>query len=224
MTRQHPLLRGAGRAAPIILGYVPIGLAFGVLANEAGLTLGATLGMSILVFAGSAQFLGVGMLAAGAGLLPITVATFFINLRHFLMSAALSPHLRKFGPVKLLPVAYELTDESFAIHSAGYQAGLDPAYAELAALNATAQIAWVASTGLGCLAGSLIPDPAALGLDFALPAMFLGLLAGRLTDRRQAMVAGLAAAGILAGTLILPSNWTVVLAAAAAASAGMVKR
>jgi len=223
-TQPRPVLRGAARALPIVLGYVPIGLAFGVLAAGAGLTLGAVLGISVIVFAGSSQFMAVAMLSGGAGLVPITVAAFFINLRHFLMSAALAPHLRRFGPARLMPLAHELTDESFAIHSTGFAAGMDPPYRELVALNATAQITWVASTALGCLAGNLIPEPAALGLDFALPAMFIGLLAGRLTGGRQTMVAVVAGIGAVAGALVLPGNWNVVLAAIAAATVGMVRR
>lgn len=107
---------------------------------------------------------------------------------------------------------------------AGYQAGLAPAYGELAALNGTAQLAWVASTGLGSLAGNLIPNPVAFGLDFALPAMFIGLLAGRLIDRRQALVAAMAILGTIGGAYILPSTWNVVLVAIVAATFGMVLR
>lgn len=207
-----------------MLGYIPLGLAFGVLAAGAGLTPGSVAGMSIIVFAGSAQFLAVAMLQAGSGLAAVTVTTFFVNLRHLLLSASLAPHLRRFGPVRLFPLAYELTDESFAVHSAGYSAGLDPSYRELAALNAAAQVSWVASTTLGCLAGDLIPDPAALGLDFALPAMFIGLLAGQLNSGRRSFAAAAAAVGAVAGALVLPGSWNVILAAAVAATLGMLIR
>lgn len=218
------ILRGMKRAAPIVLGYAPLGLAFGVLAREAGLTPGAVLGMSLIVFAGSAQFLAVAMLRQGAGILPITAATFFINLRHLLMSAALSPNLRRFGPGRLLPLAHHLTDESFALHSAAYLAGLDPPYVEMVALNTTAQAAWVISTTAGSLIASALPDPAALGLDFALPAMFIGLLAGRLTGGGEAAVAGLAVLATLAGARFLPDNWNIVFGAAIAAAAGALRR
>lgn len=219
-----PAIRGMVRAVPIILGYVPIGLAFGVLAGQAGLTVPAVLGMSVIVFAGSSQFLAVAMLSGGAGLLPTVVATFFINLRHLLLSAALSPFLKRFGPGRLAPLAHTLTDESFAVHSAGYRAGLDPPYAELLSLNLAAQLTWVISTGLGCLAGNLIPEPASLGLDFALPAMFIGLLAGWFTNARQGLVALVAGLGVVAGTLAGLSTWSVILAASIAATVGMVRR
>ncbi len=221
---QPPVIRGMVRALPIVLGYVPIGLAFGVLAGQAGLTMPAVLGMSFIVFAGSSQFLAVGMLSARVGFLPTVIATFFINLRHLLMSAALSPHLKRFGPGRLAPLAHGLTDESFAVHSAGYRAGLDPPYGELLSLNTTAQFTWVASTGLGCAAGNLIPRPDMLGLDFALAAMFIGLLSGWLTNRRQALVAAVAAACVIGGTLIGFASWAVIVAAVAAATMGMVRR
>ena len=223
MKHTSALLSGCIRAAPIVLGYVPIGLAFGVLARSSGLTTGAVLGMSLMLYAGSAQFLAVGMIAGGAGFLPITIATFFINLRHLLMSAALAPHLRRHPLRKLAFFAHELTDESFALHSTAFQKGLCPSLGEMVSLNATAQIAWVASTVAGSLIGGAIPDPAALGLDFALPAMFIGLLSGRLTDRRQSLVALTAVILAVAGCWILPGNWLVVAAASAAAAAWAVK-
>mgnify|MGYP000722403687 CR=1 FL=1 len=78
------------------------------------------------------------------------------------------------------------------------------------------------------MAGSLLagafPDPAALGFDFALPAMFIGLVAGRLTAGGEAAVAGLAVLGTLAGARFLPANWNVIVAAALAAAAGMFRR
>ncbi|NLG84995.1 MAG: AzlC family ABC transporter permease [Firmicutes bacterium] len=218
------ILRGVKRGVPIVLGYLPLGLAFGLLAREAGLTPGAVLGMSLLVFAGSAQFMAVAMLRQGAGFIPITTATFFINLRHLLMSAALSPHLRRYGPGRLLALAHQLTDESFALHSAAYQAGLDPSYAEMVALNSTAQAAWTLSTFTGNLLAGLLPNPTALGLDFALPAMFIGLLAGRLTEAGESAVAALAVVVTLVGASVLPGNWNLISAALLAAGLGMLRR
>lgn len=188
------------------------------------MSVAAVCGMSVLLYAGSAQFLTAGMLAGGAGFLPITVAVFFINLRHFLMSAALAPRLRRFGPGRLAVFAHELTDESFAVHSAGFAGASQPPFTELVALNAAAQLAWVASTAAGAAAGNLLPDPAALGLDFALPAMFLGLLAGQARDGRRVLAAVTAAVLAVAGALVLPGNWNVIIAAAAAAGVGAMMR
>lgn len=94
-TGNTSILKDGLRAAwPICLGYVPIGLAFGVLAQKAGLSPLAVGVMSALVFAGSAQFIAVAMLGAGAGIASIIATTFAVNLRHLLMSSALSVYLR----------------------------------------------------------------------------------------------------------------------------------
>ena len=107
-------LRGMRFALPIVLGYLPIGFAFGVLGMQAGMT-PATVGlMSLLVYAGSSQLIAAGLLAAGTGTAGIILAVFVVNLRHLLMSAALTPHLKHWTRLEQAWFSYELTDESFA--------------------------------------------------------------------------------------------------------------
>jgi predicted branched-subunit amino acid permease len=87
--------RGGMKAAlPIVLGYLPVGVAFGLLARNAGLTPSEVGLMSLLVYAGASQFLAIEMIFKGMTWLPIVVATFFINLRHFLMSSNLSLYFK----------------------------------------------------------------------------------------------------------------------------------
>ncbi|MGE5653154.1 MAG: AzlC family ABC transporter permease, partial [Bacillota bacterium] len=94
----NQLTTGARAALPIVLGYVPIGLAFGVLAVQQGLGVPGIFLMSLIVYAGSAQFIATGMLAAGASPTAIIATTFLVNLRHLLMSASMSAHLRHIHP------------------------------------------------------------------------------------------------------------------------------
>jgi 4-azaleucine resistance transporter AzlC len=102
-------------AIPIVIGYLPMGTAYGVIARQAGLSFFESILMSILVFAGASQFIGVGLLAAGAGFIEVVLTTFFINLRHILMSASLAPYLKK-ARSSLLPVlAFGVTDETYAV-------------------------------------------------------------------------------------------------------------
>ncbi|MEE8390137.1 MAG: AzlC family ABC transporter permease, partial [Anaerolineae bacterium] len=84
-------LAGIIQAGPIVLGYIPIGLAFGVLAQKAGISTLNTLLMSLLVYAGSSQLIAVGLFASGVPALSVVLTTFVVNLRHVLLSAALSP-------------------------------------------------------------------------------------------------------------------------------------
>ena len=83
--------QGMKAATPVVLGYIPIAIAFGILASQVGFGVVEAAAMS--VFAGSAQFIAVGMIGAGNSVGAIVVTTFLVNLRHLLMSAALSPHL-----------------------------------------------------------------------------------------------------------------------------------
>ena len=115
MTAKEQWLAGAGKALPVVLGYLPLGFAYGALASLAGISLPYIVLMSLLVFAGSGQFIAVNMYAAGAGSLSIIATVFLVNLRHLLMSASLSPYLQKFPRQSLPLVAFGLTDENYAL-------------------------------------------------------------------------------------------------------------
>ena len=78
----HDFATGSKKALPIVLGYLPVGFAYGALAGLAGIELPYIVLMSLLVFAGSGQFVIVGMLAAGASAAAIIITVFFVNLRH----------------------------------------------------------------------------------------------------------------------------------------------
>jgi 4-azaleucine resistance transporter AzlC len=213
---------GISRALPIVLGYVPIGLAYGVLAQKAGLSALNTLLMSILVYAGSAQLIAVGLLADGTPPLPIILTTFVVNLRHLLFSAAVAPFLKRWRKADLAAFAYELTDETFAVHSAQFASQGVPARAEVFATNVTAQVSWVFGTALGILVGGAIADVEPLGLDYALAAMFIALLVLQIEARVQvavALLAGAVSVGLLLAGL---TQWHVIAATVVAATAGVV--
>jgi 4-azaleucine resistance transporter AzlC len=211
---------GVSQAIPIVMGYLPIGLAYGVLAQKAGLSPLNTLLMSIIVYAGSSQLIAVGLISAGAPPLSIVLTTFVVNLRHLLMSAAVAPFLRRWSKLKLAVFAYELTDETFAVHSARFTAE-GPNFAEAIATNATSQVAWVTGTGLGILVGNGITDVRPLGLDYALPAMFIALLVLQISDRVQiavAVMSGALSVGLLLAGL---DQWSVMIATVLGAAIGV---
>jgi len=213
--------RGLSQAAPIILGYLPIGFAYGVLAEKAGLSPQSAVLMSALVYAGASQFIAAGLFAAGALPLSIVATTFVVNLRHALMSASLAPHLRSWRPRALAAFAYQLTDETFAVHATRFVTGT-PDKMEAFCVNVSAQAAWVSGSWLGAYGGQFIPDPKPWGLDYALPALFLSLLAFQLRSRIDvtvALAAGLLAVGL---TWIGLDHWSVVLATCAGATLGVV--
>lgn len=192
-------LSGAKQALPIVLGYIPVGFAYGVLAEKSGLSLLSAVGMSVIVFAGSAQLIGAGLFAAGTGMLSIILTTFVVNLRHLLMSAALAPKLRGWKKWQIALFGYELTDETFALHSMR-MARSHPAKAETFGVNVTSQFSWVCGSLAGYLAGGQIADVRPVGLDYALPAMFIALLVPQLIRPLylvMAVVAGLISVSLL---------------------------
>jgi 4-azaleucine resistance transporter AzlC len=85
---------GTKYSLPIAIGYFPLGFAFGVMGREAGLTVLDIVLMSTLVFAGAAQFIAVGLIAAGVEAGAILITTFLVNIRHLLMSTALQPYFK----------------------------------------------------------------------------------------------------------------------------------
>jgi 4-azaleucine resistance transporter AzlC len=217
----HPVRVAWAQALPIVFGYLPVGFAFGILAIKAGVSPWNTLAMSLMVFAGSAQLIAVGLIAAGISPWTIIATTFVVNLRHLLMSAALSPSLRGWRRPLLAFFAFQLTDETFAVHSARFSAG--PArIAETLAINVIAQAAWVAGTWLGIAAGDLVQDVRPFGLDYALVAMFAALLVFQVKDRRALAVAVFS--GLLSTALRLAGldQWNVLAAAFLGATAGVL--
>jgi len=217
----HEFFGGVRTAAPIILGYLPIGFAYGIIAVKTGLsTLEAVL-MSVLVYAGASQFIAVGLIGTGAEWGTIVVTTFLVNLRHLLMSAALFPRLRRLRPPVLAGLAFELTDETFALAATVFEKRAATA-PFLAGLQLTAQFTWVLSSLAGALSGSLFTDVNKFGLDFALPAMFIALLVLQLRSRVHLAAAGIAAASSLLFAHLIPGSLNVILAAVTAATAGVL--
>lgn len=203
-------------AWPICLGYIPIGLSFGVLAQKAGLHPFGIGMMSLFVFAGSSQFIAVSMLAAGASPVAIILAAFTVNLRHFLMSSSLAMFLGRTSKKLLSLFAYGVTDESFAVNLFRFrQGGWDIKRA--LAVNHIANLAWVASTLLGGYGGKLIPERA-FGIDYALNAMFICLLVFQLRGKKYVITAMLSGALAVMLALVLPGNAYIVLASILAAT------
>jgi 4-azaleucine resistance transporter AzlC len=217
-----PLTEGLKAAWPICVGYVPIGLAFGVLAQKAGLTLLDIGLMSLLVFAGSSQFIAVSMLNTGSAILPIVLTTFMVNLRHLLMSSSLAVYLRRLGRGWLSLFAYGVTDESFALNLTRFRLGTWH-WQQALLVNQIANAAWVGSSILGGVVGQFIPA-GALGIDYALIAMFLCLLVFQLRGGLYVVTA--AVAGVLAVVLalLLPGTLHIIIASALAATFGFALR
>lgn len=202
---------------PLWLGVVPFGLAYAVIARDAGLSLVETQALSVLVFAGSAQVSAAGLFARGAGGLEIVLTTFLLNVRHVLYGVSLARDI-DMSPRQRIVGAYFLTDEAYGVavarraRSFGFLLG-----AELSLF-----FSWNVSTLAGALLGGVIPDPERIGVDFVFPVAFLALLVPllrRRVDVLVAVVAGAVAWGLSHG---VPGGLPVLGAGVAGALLGAV--
>jgi 4-azaleucine resistance transporter AzlC len=212
-------LAGVRAALPLWLGITPYGLAFGLLGPTVGLGAHGTLAMSLLVFAGSAQFIALSLLGAGASYPLIVLTTLVVNLRHLLYGASLAPLMRSLTGRGQALASFLLTDETYAVAvDRGRREGtIEPAFYLGAGL--VVYLDWTLSTAAGLALGGVIPDATALGLDFALPATFIGLLVPQLRSRGAWVALAVSAAVTLAAGG-LPGRLGVLLATIAAATAG----
>lgn len=183
---------------PLLITPLLIGVPFGVLAREAGLDALQTAGMSVLVFAGAAQFASLELFRSGAGPLIIIATALLINLRHLLMAASLRPHFGERPLAVRLGLAYVLTDEAFAMGAGWYRRG-GRGVAYYATFGAALWACWNLGTLIGALGGGAVPDPRRFGMDFAITAVFTAIVVLGLRGRRDVAIALVAA--VLAGSL-----------------------
>jgi len=218
----HDILAGMKKAIPIVLGYLPLGFAYGALARHAGIDLRLVVLMSLVVFAGSGQFISVSMLASGAGGASIVATVFLVNLRHLLMSASLSPNFQRY-PRRALPLlSFWLTDESFAMASAEFREQ-QRGYLFMLGLFGTAYAGWVTGSAIGALFGGYFRGvTAAITMEYALYAMFIFLLVIQINERRLLAAAFVSGALSLIFYLYIPGSWYIMLATILTATMGVL--
>ena len=167
---------GVYACIPTLLGYVGIGIAAGVVGKSANLTILEVTLLAVIVYAGAAQFIIAGLMLVATPISAIIFTVFLVNSRHFLMSMATAPSFRRFSLLDNIGIGSLLTDESFAV-AMNAIANHKPVNAVwMHGLNVTAYVAWILSCLIGALIGEWLPDPTMFGLDYALVAMFIGLL------------------------------------------------
>ena len=107
--------RGAINTIPLIVGAIPFGIIYGTLSQSSDLSIYGALALSSIVFAGSSQFVALGLIASGSSIFIIIATTFLINLRHLLYSFSLRQHLSHLPQKWKIPLSFGLTDETFAV-------------------------------------------------------------------------------------------------------------
>ena len=211
------LRRGIRDSILIFLAIGAFGVAFGVLAVDAGFSVWLALLASVVIVSGAAQFTMIGLLASGTA--PVLLAATGLGLRHLPMSATLA---RLIGPQPLrtrLRLAFILVDETFGLTVHAAATGVDDLVAYKTGADLTLYSGWVTGTAVGTWFGEAV-DPAAVGLGAFFGLMFLGLAAPLVRRRRDWVVALVAVAATLAAVAWLPAAWRLTSAAAVAALIG----
>jgi 4-azaleucine resistance transporter AzlC len=181
-TRLSSLAAGARDTLPMLVGAAPFGMIFGTLVAASQLAPWQGQLMSMSVFAGSSQFIAVGLVAGHAGLLVIWLTTFIVNLRHMLYAATLLPHVARLPARWRWTLGFLMTDETFAVMNGYYgrypQAPLGHWYFLGSGLAMYAN--WQMWTLVGLLFGAVFPRLQTLGLDFAMVATFIAIIVPQL--------------------------------------------
>ncbi|MDR3563589.1 MAG: AzlC family ABC transporter permease [Negativicutes bacterium] len=205
---------------PVMMGVIPFGITYGVVGLAVGLTPAETLLMSLLVFAGAAQFVSTSMIGLGVFDFSLIVfTTLLINLRHLLMGASLTPFVAKLPIGRQALLAFGMADETYAITMDRIQKSGYSEYYQFGT-NSAGYLTWCLSTATGIFLGKYLPDPLAWGLDFAMPATFLAMLIPRLTNRKSLVVCLVAAVIAVISALYLPGKWYIIIACLGATLVG----
>jgi len=196
-TRFREFTAGVRDTIPMLIGATPFGVIFGTLVATGPLHLWHGQLMSLLVFAGSAQFIALGLIAGHASFAVIWATTFVVNLRHLLYSATLAPYVAHLPARWRWALGGLLTDEVFAVAWAHYRlqapGAIGPYYFLGSGLSM--YLNWQIWTLAGLLFGAAFPGLQSLGLDFAMVATFIAIVVPQLVALRY--VAAAATAGAL---------------------------
>jgi 4-azaleucine resistance transporter AzlC len=216
-------LRGARKALPVVVSVFAVGVVFGVLARQAGLSPAEALLMSALVYAGASQFVALSLWATPLPVGIIILTTLVVNLRHLLMGAALRPWFSRLSPLKAYGSAFFMVDESWALTMGDVTSGgRDMAF--LLGSGIALFGSWVSATLVGVTAGAVLRDPAQWGLDFAFTAAFIALLVGMWKGRSDFLPWLVAAVVALAASHWLPGKWYILLGGIAGSVIGALRR
>lgn len=206
------LKEGFIASLPIVIGYFPIAIAFGLMGKNTSLAFWDVGLLSILVYAGASQFMALELIFAGVSPLNIIIATFLLNIRHMMMTASLSVEFKDI-PKRVLPlIGFGITDETFSVISFNKEKISLPFVAIVCLLS---YLSWSLGTIVGYGIGEILPETLQSSLSIGLYAMFAALLFPEIKKSNKTLLIALVAAAIYAliyYTNILKSGWDIIVA------------
>jgi 4-azaleucine resistance transporter AzlC len=215
---------GLKTSVPVMIGFIPVAIAFAMMATSAGLDGFESVAMSVMVYAGASQMMAVGMIAEGAGYLAIVVATFIMNFRHFIMSTCVFERMerngKKTGLAMKLFCSFGVTDESFAIFTTSDTKKCDKWYFTGVFLGP--YLSWILGTLVGVLLGAVLPEIVSSSLGIALYAMFIALLVPNVKGNvRLLAVVFITAVINLLLRFVIDANWALIASTLIGAAIGV---
>lgn len=205
---------GINVTIPIMLGYIPVAITFGILAKQAGMSIFELTMMSAFVYAGASQFMGANMIASSASVVEIIVATFVLNFRHFIMSLSFMNQVQsEIGTKNRFLLSLGLTDETFAVTSLHIEQNKEEkGFIFFMTVTIAAYLSWILGTLLGGVLGEAIPEQLSQSMGIALYALFIGLLVPPLKQNvRLIIIVVIAMCVNYFFSYFISSGWSIVL-------------
>jgi 4-azaleucine resistance transporter AzlC len=217
MTAGEFYLKGVRDSVPIVLGYVPVSIAFAVLALTTGFSPLQTQLMSLTCYSGAGQFLGVAMAGSGASLIAAAIGMALINFRYFIMSLCVFARFKSLSLLARLGLSHFITDETFAIFTTNDEKYVNVPY--FLGLFTTSYLSWNSGTLIGVIASGVLPENVTLALGVALYALFIAIVVpgARTGIRMTVLVIGVALCNsVLTAVLVArfgesASSWALVI-------------
>jgi 4-azaleucine resistance transporter AzlC len=211
--RLSPQRAALAEGWPVLVTVLVVGTTFGIVARQSGLAPAEVMAMSLLVFAGAAQFAMLQLFKDGVAWPVVAATVLLINLRHLLMAAALRPYFAGVSTARRLAAAFVLTDEAFAMAIGWFRRGRTE-LGYYATFAVALYVLWNTATVIGMLVGPSIGEPRRLGVDFAITATFIAIVVLGVRRRSDAIVALVAA--LLASALAFAGASVIAVVAAGA--------
>jgi 4-azaleucine resistance transporter AzlC len=221
LSKRFEFLSGIKAELPILIAVAPFGMIYGALGLDAGLSPVQVQAMSVIVFAGSAQFIMAQLFAVHSPVLVIVITAFLLNLRHALYSASVAPYVKHLSAGWRGTLAYLLTDEAYAVSIIHYQQPTETKYKHWFFLGSGLALwsTWQLSTAAGIFVGSLIPP--GWPLEFFITLTFIALVVPNLDDR-PSTIAALTGGLVSVMALNLPFSLGLIVAAFAGIGVGIL--